>query len=53
MSELYDDGLRVEICPSCGSKLIECEDNDGVWYQCPNHECLELFDADEIEGDGK
>jgi DNA-directed RNA polymerase subunit M/transcription elongation factor TFIIS len=42
---------ETRFCPSCGSELIESEDNDGRWYQCPNLECLELYAADEIEED--
>jgi hypothetical protein len=36
-------------CPQCGTLLDRCEDNYGITYQCPNHACMTLFEADEIE----
>ena len=39
-------------CPSCGRRsLNSCEDGYGVTYQCHSLDCMEMFDAEEIEGD--
>ena len=36
-------------CPSCGDVLLRGQDKIGVTYQCLALDCMELFDADEIE----
>lgn len=37
-------------CPSCGRSLIFNEHLLGATYVCHGADCMEIFDAEEIEG---
>lgn len=43
-----EDEVEYE-CPSCGVVLLKCQDNHGITYQCMAMDCLQCYDASEIE----
>lgn len=52
-TKLADLCEAAEVCPSCGSALMECigTDHNGEdvrSFQCHDSECYEVFDASEI-----
>jgi hypothetical protein len=46
--EFYADINQDLPCPECGEALMMCQDNHGTTFQCPGHDCMQLFDEDEI-----